>query len=82
MAKFLSKLWSDIKEFHEALIIILVPLLMLPLPAVYNFENGVANFTYVLVIINTLACKIWIDMGNYKIRARRISSCSEIAWPN
>ena len=51
MAKFLSKLWSDIKEFHEALIIILVPLLMLPLPAAYNFEDGVANYTYVLVIM-------------------------------
>ena len=51
MAKFLSNAWSDIKEFHEALIIILVPLLMLPLPAAYNFENGVANFTYVLVIM-------------------------------
>ena len=53
MAKFLSNLWSDIKEFHEAIIIILVPLLVLPLPWSFNFEDGVANYTYVLIIMAT-----------------------------
>lgn len=47
----MGKLWTDIKEFHGALIVVLVPILLIPLPAAFLFEDLIANYTYCLLIM-------------------------------
>jgi len=47
----LGNLWTDVKEFHTTLIIVLTPLLLLALPGAFGFEDSVANYAYVLLIM-------------------------------
>ena len=48
---FWGNLWIDIKEFHTTLLIVLTPLLLLILPASFSFNDSIANYAYVLLVM-------------------------------